>query len=197
MTTVDARGLPCPQPVIHTRRARRDSDRVYTLVSGEDQVGNVRRLAEKAGWRVSVDRLADHFAITLEGGEQTTEPELTSDITVCDLPRKMVVVVSSDEMGAGDAALGRILISGFFHALREAEPLPTTIVLYNGGAKLAVEGAEVLEDLQDLERRGVEILVCGTCLEYLHLRDHLAVGEVSNMYTILETLLAADHVVKP
>jgi selenium metabolism protein YedF len=98
-------------------------------------------------------------------------------------------------MGRGDAELGHILIRGFFHTLGEVEPLPDTIIFFNSGVKLVVEDSPVLEDLQNLCGRGIEILACGTCLGHYDLKDKIAVGEVSNMYTIAETMLGAGKVI--
>jgi selenium metabolism protein YedF len=108
----------------------------------------------------------------------------------------LVVVVSSEAMGRGEhAELGGILIRSFFHVLGEVEPTPAVILLFNSGVKLVVQGSPVLEDLQTLAKQGVEILACGTCLGYYDLTDKVAVGEVSNMYTIAETMLGAGKTV--
>jgi selenium metabolism protein YedF len=98
-------------------------------------------------------------------------------------------------MGRGDEQLGQILVRGFFHALGEVQPLPDTIIFLNSGVKLTVTGSPVLEDLRALRARGVEILACGTCLGHYGLKEQIAVGEVSNMYAIAETLLNAGKVV--
>jgi selenium metabolism protein YedF len=107
----------------------------------------------------------------------------------------LVLVVSSDIMGRGEAELGKILIRGFFHTLGEVEPLPQTAIFFNTGVKLACEGSPVLDDLRALESQGIEMLICGTCLGYLELAEKLAVGQVSNMYDIAETMLWAGKVV--
>jgi selenium metabolism protein YedF len=193
---VDARGLPCPQPVILTKNAMREADEVTTLVTGADQVANVRRLAEKAGWDVTVTREDQGLAVHMLKGKVTSEPELTPDLTVCQVPETgTVVVVPSERMGRGEDELGGILIRSFFHALGEVEPLPKTIIFYNTGVKLAVEGSPILDDLHLLERKGVEILVCGTCLGYFSLKEKIAAGTISNMYTIAETQFDAHHVI--
>jgi selenium metabolism protein YedF len=98
-------------------------------------------------------------------------------------------------MGRGDDELGRILARGFFHALGEVTPRPDTIIFFNSGVKLVVQGSPVLEDLQALCGQGIEILACGTCLGHFDLKDKLVVGEVSNMYSIAEALLSAGKVV--
>ncbi len=195
-TTIDARGLPCPQPVILTRNAMREAQELTVLVTGRDQVTNVSRLAEKAGWQTQLEQRPDGYAIHLvKGQEPVAEPELTTDLTSCDISRRTVVVAASDQMGRGDDELGAILVRAFFHTLTESNSLPGTIIFYNTGVKLAAEGSPILDDLRDLQGKGVEILACGTCLGYFNLKERLAVGTISNMYTISETLLGAAHIV--
>lgn len=107
----------------------------------------------------------------------------------CTVPaaqKKTVVVISADHMGEGDEELGRILIKGFIFALTQQEHLPSTILFYNGGARLTCEDSASLEDLKNLASLGVEILTCGTCLNHYGLTDKLAVGDVTNMYVITE-----------
>ena len=99
-------------------------------------------------------------------------------------------------MGKGDVELGRILMKGFIYTLSEIEELPKTILFYNEGVKLAIEGAESLQDLKSLEERGVEILSCGTCLNFYGITEKLRVGSVTNMYTILERQMKATRVIK-
>lgn len=193
-TTVDARGLACPQPVILTRKAMQESDQVQTLVSSETSMTNVSRMAEKAGWQVSVVPMDDEYRIELVRGGSAPEftPQAADKTEAPSGP--LVIVVSSDIMGRGEPDLGNILIRGFFHTLGEVEPLPQIIIFYNTGVKLACEGSPVLGDLRTLEAEGIEMLVCGTCLSYFELAEQLAVGQVSNMYDIAETMLAAGKV---
>lgn len=194
-TTVDARGLACPQPVIQTRKAMQQGDQIVTLVDNETSVTNVSRMAEKEGWQVHVVPQADEFRIELVRGEPLpqTEPMAVGKAEVVSGP--LVLVVSSDIMGRGEAELGSILVRGFFHTLGEVQPLPQHILFFNTGVKLACTGSPVLEDLRALEDRGIELLVCGTCLNYYKLTEQLAAGQVSNMYDIAETMLSAGKVV--
>ena len=99
-------------------------------------------------------------------------------------------------MGSGDDALGATLMKGYLYAVSQQEELPKTILFYNGGAKLTVEGAVSVEDLKNMEAQGVEILTCGTCLNFYGLGDKLAVGSVTNMYTIVEKLTQASKVIR-
>ena len=192
---VDARGLACPQPVIQTRKAMQHADHILTLVSSETSMTNVSRMAEKAGWRVNVVESDDEYQIELVKGDTAPEPTPLPVGKAEAVNGPLVLAISSDTMGRGDDELGGILIRGFFHTLGEVEPLPQTIILFNSGARLACEGSPVLDDLRALEDRGVEVLVCGTCLGYFEIKEQLGVGQVSNMYDIAETMLRAGKLV--
>ena len=111
--------------------------------------------------------------------------------------RKTVVVVAADHMGEGQGELGKNLLKAFLYALSQQERLPKTLLFYNGGAALTCQGSLSLEDLQSMAERGVEILTCGTCLNFYGLTEKLAVGGVTNMYDIVEKQMAADLIVRP
>lgn len=100
-------------------------------------------------------------------------------------------------MGQGQRRAGPGAAQGFCVCADPAGPAAPHILFYNGGASLSCEGSPLLEDLRELEAQGVEILTCGTCLNFYGLTDKLAVGSVTNMYSIVETLLAASSVIKP
>ena len=193
---VDARGLACPQPVILTRNALKEGGAVTTIVDNETAQHNVTRMAEKAGHAVEVEERSD--GIYLHTARKGAAPQDEVSQQAAPLTGgPQVLVVPGEFMGRGEHdELGHVLIRAFFHTLGEVDPMPDTIIFFNSGVKLVVEGSPVLEDLQALGGRGVEILTCGTCLGYYELKDRVAVGEVSNMYTIAETMLSAGKVVK-
>ena len=120
---VDARGLACPQPVIQTRKAMQQADRVRTLVDSETSMTNVSRMAEKAGWQVSVVESDDEYQIELVKGDIAPEPAPLPVGKAEAVSGALVLAVSSDTMGRGEDELGGILIRGFFHTLGEVEPL--------------------------------------------------------------------------
>jgi selenium metabolism protein YedF len=171
------------------------AEHLVTLVDNETSLTNVSRMAEKAGWQVQVETEGDEFQIEMVKGTAMPETLPPTIGTAEAVGGPLVLMVSSDTMGRGEAELGNILIRGFFHTLGEVSPLPQTIVLVNTGVKLACEESQVLEDLNALESAGIEMLVCGTCLGYFELTGKLAAGQVSNMYDIAETLLRAGKVV--
>lgn len=191
---VDARGLACPQPVIRTRAALQSSDVVTTIVDNVTSQQNVTRMAEKAGCTVQAETRAD--GIYLEIRKQGATIQVAGPAASAAAPAgPLVLTIPSEFMGRGDEVLGQILVRAFFHTLGEVEPLPDTIVFLNSGVKLVVAGSPVLDDLHALCDRGISILACGTCLGHYGLKDQIAAGEVSNMYSIAETLLGAGKVV--
>lgn len=192
--TVDARGLACPQPVILTRNALKETDVVTTIVDNDTAQHNVTRMAESSGCSVKVEKKEDGIYLHITR-ESTPQGEAAAQQETHSTGRPLVLVIPNEFMGRGDDELGHVLIRGFFHALGELESLPDTIIFFNSGVKLTVEGSPVLEDVQSLSQRGVEILSCGTCLVHFDLKEKLAVGEVSNMYTIAETMLNAARMV--
>lgn len=108
----------------------------------------------------------------------------------------MVLAVMSDKYGLGDDELGSTLMTAFINVLDQIEPLPATIIFANSGVFLSTEGSPLIESLKSLQGLGVELLSCGTCLQFYGLKDKLVVGEVSNMYTITERMFRASRVVR-
>ena len=193
---VDARGLACPQPVILTRKAMDESADVTIVVTSETSRQNVRRMAERAGWQVTVEADgADYYLHIRRENAVVDEEEAAAAVSPPPAGDPLVLVVSGDKMGRGDQELGEVLVRGFFHTLGEIESRPDTIIFFNAGVWLAAEGSPVLDDLCSLEAAGVLLLACGTCLDYFELKERLAVGRVSNMYEIAETMLSAGKVV--
>jgi len=195
---VDARGLPCPQPVILTRRALQNCDALVTVVDNETAQQNVTRMAERAGCTVRAERTEEGICLHIAKAAQE-KPSAESEPVAASPAAEagpLVLVVGSEFMGRGeDAELGRILIRAFFHTLGEVAPQPDVIVFFNSGVKLVAEGSPVVPDLLALRDAGITILACGTCLGQYGLKDKVAVGLVSNMYAIAEAMLGAGKVV--
>ena len=202
MVRVNAIGDACPLPVIKTMNALKElggAGTVEVLVDNEVAVQNLTRLAENKGCTIKTERVSEkeyRVTLTASGAVQQTGDE-ASFCTVPAAQKKIVVVISADHMGEGNDELGRILLKGFLFALTQQETLPSTILFYNGGASVTCEGSTSLDDLRELTKLGVEILTCGTCLNYYGLTDKLRVGEITNMYVIAEKQLQADLVIRP
>ena len=200
MITVNAMGDNCPIPVIKTKKAiaaLTGPETIEVLVDNEIAVQNVTKMASGSGGKVTSEKLGDaEFKVTIEmeGAPAADEAEA---VCVPDARDNTVVVVSSDRMGSGNDELCKVLIKGFIFAVTQLDTLPKTMLFYNGGATLTTEDSDSLEDLKSLEAQGVEIMTCGTCLDYYGLKDKLAVGTVTNMYSIVETMAKAGRIVRP
>ena len=81
--------------------------------------------------------------------------------------------------------------------LLDLKPIPSRLIFINSGVRLTTEGSEVLESLKALSEKGVEILSCGTCLDFYHLKEKLKVRVVSNMFDIAQSLMEADRLIRP
>lgn len=189
---VDCRGLSCPQPVIQTKQALEEVERVTIIVDNAAARDNVARFVTSEGGKVRIDEKKDGIYITIEKSQKGKE---RAKAPATQTHGRIVVVISHDQMGRGERELGHVLIRSFLHTLTEVGDRPDTMIFFNTGVKLTVENSEVLDDLQTLEQNGIEILVCGTCLDYFELKDKIAVGQISNMYTIAETMLSAGRLV--
>ena len=110
---------------------------------------------------------------------------------------KIVIFILSDTIGSGSDELGRILMRNFLITLKGLPSKPWKIILMNGGVKLSSKGSELVGALKELEQSGVEILSCGTCLDYFHLKEDLEVGKASNMQEISTSLMEASKIISP
>ena len=198
--TVNAMGDKCPIPVVKTLKALNaltEPSVVEVLVDSEIPVQNLTRMAQGKGLQSTSEKLGEgRFVVRMEVSDPAAVQGGEDAACIPDRRGNIVVAIASECMGHGDKELGATLMKGFLYALSQQEELPQTVLLYNGGAKLAVEGAVTVEDLRNMEAQGVEVLTCGTCLNFYGLQDQLAVGSVTNMYTIVEKLMQAEKVIK-
>lgn len=205
-------GKPCPQPVVLAIRELQKlpaGEVLEVIVDNRAAVENVSRMAANKNCSVELKENGNDtwtlILVPAEGTERIKHTEQpvqaeTEAAAYCRAPQAsagpQVVAVGTNEMGQGDAKLGYNLMKAFLYALAQQERLPETILFFNGGAKLTVEGSESLADLKDMEERGVEILTCGTCLDFYGLTDKLAVGKVTNMYTIVEKMTQCGRLIR-
>jgi len=158
------------------------------------------KLGNYSGVNPSSKKLSDkeyQILFYMEKGAESVQKNTLEECAPDSRKKGLVAVLSSDQMGTGSEELGRILMKGFVYALTQLEELPETILLYNGGARLSTQGSSSLEDLKTLEAQGVEILTCGTCLNFYELTEKLSVGTVTNMYEITEKMAGARLVIRP
>ncbi len=187
MNIVDARGFECPKPVIMTKKALGEigEGSIKTIVDNEVAKNNLEKLANSMGYDFSSQKISDeefHTIITISEGAKENGQE------------GAILLFGQDKLGE-DEELGKILIKSFIYTVKETNPHPKTMIFYNTGVKLTVEGSEVLEDLKALEDLGVRIISCGTCVDFFSIKEKVGVGEIGNMYLIYETMLSDGKVI--
>lgn len=109
---------------------------------------------------------------------------------------KPVILITSDKFGTGDDKLGTALMKSYLYALTENDVKPAKMFFINSGVKLTSSGTDVLESLNALKNSGVKIYSCGTCLDFYGLKEKLLIGEITNMYSIVENTNIASNVIK-
>ena len=194
-TTLDCRGLACPNPVIKTKEVtdRGDLQQLTVLVDNPAAQENVSRFLQRAGFQVQMEGQGDTLAVIGSRAAAAACQVLVEKPE--EAPRKILVLIGADRLGRGDTVLGAKLMASFIATLKEMGPELWCVVLLNAGVKLAVAGSEVLAGLLDLEQSGVRLLVCGTCLNHFQLLEAKQVGETTNMLDIVTAMQLADHVI--
>jgi len=191
--TIDCKGLACPKPVIMTKKELEaiTEGEIEVIVDNEAARENVSKLLKSQGLEPKVEEKEGFFYISAEkkagcGCKVMNAQEET----------RPVILVASEFLGVGDDKLGAMLMKSYMYALTESDVKPKTMLFINGGVKLTTEGSDVLESLKTLEGQGVEIMSCGTCLDFYGLKEKLAVGQVTNMYTIVEKTSSSSNTIR-
>jgi len=185
---IDVRGLACPGPVIETKKRLEGmaDGTLEVLVDNKTAVQNVTRLAQNLGCAVLLKEKDGGYLLAIRKEKQCRQEEKDG----------LVIQIASEVYGVGDDELGHNLMKAYIYALNEASPPPRALIFINGGVKLACEGSPVLDSLQALQKKGVEIISCGTCLNFYGLSEKLAAGSIGNMYDIVERMNQAARAIK-
>jgi selenium metabolism protein YedF len=193
---LDCRGLACPTPVLKTKELieQKTVDQLTVLVDNPAAKENVGRFLSAKGYLVHTEEREGGFSITGVKAEESSYEGPQAEAQLSE-EKKILVLVATGQLGRGDEELGRKLMVNFIGTLKEMGPDLWRLVLVNGGVKFAVEGSEVLEQLQALEKDGTTILVCGTCLTHFNILEKKRVGETTNMLDIVTSLQVADKII--
>jgi selenium metabolism protein YedF len=200
---LNCRNLACPQPVIRTKKLVESSapESFVVIVDNEPALENVSRFLGSQGyaaahivedglWRITGTRLAARTPPAQSGVSHRQKPAGAAE------EMKTLVMIIAPVFGSGDDMLGGKLMKNFLTTLPELGDTLSRIVLLNGGVTLAAEGSPVLAELQALEKGGVTILVCGTCLEHFGLLAKKAVGQTTNMLDVVTSMQLADKIIR-
>ncbi len=187
--TVDARGLNCPEPVIMTKKAldSQDVSEVLAIVDNRVALENISRLVKTMKLGSMVEEQDGLYYINITKEEAVPQKQ--------SIKAGATVVVKSNVLGQGDDVLGSVLMKSFMYTLTQMEGELETLIFLNGGVLLTTAGSEVLEHIKNLAKNGVEVLSCGTCLDFYGLTDKLEAGSIGNMYTIAEEMFRARKLI--
>lgn len=205
---VDARGLDCPKPLLRTKQAleKEEFDTITVLVGNVPARENVLRFLNHSGMEgVEWQELGkEEFSISAARGGEIAPPspgkaEENSGKDPA-APKEgsasgKTVLIASARMGTGEKGLGSLLMKGYVYTLTQLDVPPRCVIFMNSGVKLSLQDSESLDDLKTLEEKGVKLLVCGTCLDFLNVREQMGVGVISNMYEIASELHAPGELI--
>ncbi|MFI3330318.1 MAG: sulfurtransferase-like selenium metabolism protein YedF [Rikenellaceae bacterium] len=205
MIRVDARGELCPLPLIMTKKAISaacEGDIIEVLSDNDTAKCNLMDYISELGFETqytfenNVHQIV--FSIGKSAEQIKANPIFTQEPS-CPVPQKnnYTVVIKSTTMGEGDEKLGAILMRAYINSLQELEKKPKTIILYNEGVKLATKGMDTADSLAELTAKGVEIIVCGTCVDFYDVKAQIKVGKISNMYVISTKMSESDFIAYP
>jgi selenium metabolism protein YedF len=204
MRIIDTKGQLCPAPLIAAKKALKETAKGETFIVLtdnktsfdnlcrflKDNKADIKSNASGGVWTLTVTKSANE--LVHNNVEEYCAPSISHF-----QKGNFIVVVSSDKMGEGDDELGHLLMINFIKALKDLDKLPMKIVFYNNGVKLATKSSPAIEHLRDLEKMGVELMLCATCLNYYCLETVIGAGIVSNMFSIAEAMATSDKVIKP
>lgn len=196
MKEIDARGLACPGPVLQTKAALQEEnpDCVTVVVDNTASQQNVQRFLESQGFETTHEQRGSDYLIVGRCTPGTgVRPEIPAETAAGE--EKIMVMCATDRMGFGDDDLGLKLMISYIRTLKEMGEDLWRLVFVNNGVKLTIDGSAVLEDLLEYERGGLQILVCGTCLDHFDLLEKKKVGQTTNMLDIVTAMQLAGKVI--
>lgn len=204
MNTIDTRGLSCPAPLIATKKALKDSKEGETFTVLTDNVtslNNITRFLKDNMIGFSTSEKQGTYTLTvLPGSGELNKPD-AEEYCTAEVPHfskgSFVVAFGSDTMGEGDRDLGLLLMGNFIKALKDLDVLPSKLVFYNKGVLLGCRESAVAEHLGELEKMGVALYFCATCVNHYRVNDQISAGILSNMFEIAQIMATASSVIKP
>ncbi|MDR1581554.1 MAG: sulfurtransferase-like selenium metabolism protein YedF [Synergistaceae bacterium] len=204
MKTVNARGKPCPEPVILTKACVDQGEKEFeVLLDNPVSATNVMRFLEGQGFGVQLRDDEGMLTIAARLGEPKGETSSGPQTQVQAKPARpsdparketFSVFITTRTLGRSDQELGEILMKSFLGTLAQGD-VPLIVALANEGVKLALYDSSSCDHLKTLAKKGVVVLVCGTCVNHFQIADQIGAGVVSNMFEIVESLNKADKVI--
>lgn len=200
---IDAKGKNCPIPVIMAKKEI-DNGNVNFVVEVDNKIANenLKKLGNSMSFEIKSQEVNGIFKVHfLKAGRDNNKSEICEECNeiIEEIKKDKLgtwsIFIGKEIIGSGSEELGKSLIKMYFYTMAESDDLPKSILFMNEGVKVPTLNEQVVEHLKGLEKKGVEILVCGTCLNFYGLEEELKVGKVSNMYEISNYMKAASKVI--
>ena len=183
--------MTCPTPVIDTKKLLENQGikEIEVLIDNPASCENIERFLASKGFVTVTAQEGHEYRVK---GIQNKEMSCSSGDA-----KRLLVYIDGETMGRGDNELGNILMGAFLKTLKELEARPWRIIFINTGVKLISRESAYIALLKEIENAGIEILSCGTCVDFFHLKEKIGVGRVSNMFEILSSFSEATNVIRP
>jgi selenium metabolism protein YedF len=204
MKVIDTSGQQCPAPLIATKRALKElkeGESFKIITDSKTSFENISRFLKDHGTEYLREEYSGKWILTIKKGPVeiiSANPEVYCNTKIPHFSKgDFIVMVDSDKMGEGEEDLGHLLMVNFMKALKDLDKLPARMIFYNSGVMLGLDGSAVSDHLREIEKMGVELLFCETCVNYYSLKDKLRVGTLSNMFEIAQAMASASNIIKP
>ncbi|HOE92044.1 MAG TPA: sulfurtransferase-like selenium metabolism protein YedF [Candidatus Cloacimonadota bacterium] len=201
MKIIDTRGELCPKPIIKTKKEIPNiavNESFQILTDNEISLNNLLRFLKDNSFETEVNTKENYYVINcVKRDKVLTNPDAESYCCSTSSNDNYIIVFKSDKMGMGDDDLGSILMKAFINNLGEQNKLPKALVFYNSSVKLTQETSSVIGALNDLQSKGIEIVICGTCVDFFKIKENIKIGTISNMFAITEYLTKYAHIICP
>lgn len=200
MKVIDVQGKSCPIPLIMTKKALSelvDNETLEIIIDNEISMKNVSHFLNEHKMKVHTEQHGNVFRLKVSKTGHI--PEETNVEAYCSVDSNTlsnyVMVVKRDRMGDGAEELGQILIKAAINTISDLDLKPKKVIFFNSGIFMTLKDSPVIESIRKLEQIGIEMMICGTCLDYYGKKDELGAGRISNMYDILGSMSEAGKVI--
>ena len=204
MKIVDTRGQQCPAPIIATKKALNEAktgETFQALTDSQTTMSNLTRFLKDNKTKFSASESQGTWTFTITKTTAADTQQIAEEYCNTDIPHfsqgEFIIAFTSDKMGTGDDELGALLMANFIKAIRDLDHLPAKMVFYNRGVMLGKDDSPVIEQLREIEKMGVKLLLCATCVNFYSLAEKIHIGTLSNMYEIAQSMALASNVIKP
>ncbi len=204
MKVIDTSGQNCPAPLIETKRAlkgMKEGESCQIITDNKSSFNNISRFLKDNSTEFTTNESSGKWVITIKKGAVDVSHAISEDYCEKEIPHLLkgnfIVAIGSDKMGDGENELGHLLMVNFMKALKDLERLPVRMLFYNSGVRLGSENSEVADHLCEIEKMGVELLFCETCVNYYLLHGKMKAGRLSNMFEIAQIMASGLNILKP